>query len=98
MHIQNNAWRIQGIMKKMVNPINPFSRFTIGNYESLITIPSENGLDLKVSLHQFFENHYSAEMMSGAIFSSMSIKKMEKLAVRYLIKIPVREGESSYLE
>jgi len=36
--------------------------------------------------------------MSGAIFSSMSIKKMEKLAVRYLIKIPVRDGESSYLE
>jgi len=69
-NLQIDAWRIDQIQRLKSNPRHPWSRFTIGNQESLKVIPSKQGIDPREELVKWYNQHYSANVMKLCVLGS----------------------------
>lgn len=71
---------MQNLISLISNESHPASRFTIGNTE---TLRKDGVVD---ALNEYFENHYSSNLMTLVITSPDPIKDIEH-AVKYLFII-----------
>eukprot|EP01091_Cochliopodium_minus_P010546 TRINITY_DN2818_c1_g1_i2.p1 TRINITY_DN2818_c1_g1~~TRINITY_DN2818_c1_g1_i2.p1 ORF type:complete len:950 (+),score=301.19 TRINITY_DN2818_c1_g1_i2:340-3189(+) len=58
-----------------------YSKFSTGNLKTLSTIPKEKGIDVRKRVIDFYEKHYSANVMKLAIIGNQDIEVMEKWVV-----------------
>ena len=65
-----DAWRVSQLEKSTSDPEHSYSRFSIGNTESLRTIPKQRGIDIRQLLLDFHRVHYSSNRMSLAILGN----------------------------
>lgn len=56
-----DAWRSMDTLKQAINPKHPYSRFSIGNNE---TLPNET---VREALLEFYQRYYSADRMAAVI-------------------------------
>ena len=64
-----------------MNPDCYASNFSVGNYETLNEYIKGNHTTLSAELKHFFKTYYSANLMTVAIQTPMSIKQMEEIAI-----------------
>ena len=64
--LQSDCQRFTSLQKSLSNPQHPFSRFGIGNLESLWTLPKAEGRNVRDALIQFHKENYSANLMKRA--------------------------------
>ncbi len=64
----------------MANESHPFSRFSIGNIETLMETPRKQGLDSYKALKNFHKLYYSANIMTAVIISNDDLKYLEEIA------------------
>ncbi|CAF1154978.1 unnamed protein product [Rotaria sordida] len=69
-YLGQDSWRIFQVDKLTSDPEHPYSRFTIGNMESLRTTSNLCGTDIRQVLIDFYENEYSANRMSLAVLGN----------------------------
>ena len=69
-NVSKDAWRISQLEKSTSNPDHPYSRFSIGNTESLRTVPKQRGIDIRQVLLDFHRDHYSSNRMSLAVLGN----------------------------
>ena len=80
--LQNQEWRIQSIFKKISNKLNPYSRFDIGNTNSLKNNVKKQKLSIRNELKNFMDNYYSSHKMGLCVFSDKSLDVLEELVVK----------------
>ena len=69
-NVFKDPWRISQLEKSTSNSDHPYSRFSIGNTESLRTIPKQRGIDIRQVLLDFHRDHYSSNRMSLAVLGN----------------------------
>eukprot|EP00357_Protocruzia_adherens_P000408 CAMPEP_0115008956 /NCGR_PEP_ID=MMETSP0216-20121206/22280_1 /TAXON_ID=223996 /ORGANISM="Protocruzia adherens, Strain Boccale" /LENGTH=1074 /DNA_ID=CAMNT_0002376581 /DNA_START=166 /DNA_END=3390 /DNA_ORIENTATION=- len=74
-----DGWRQFGAFRASANPKHPFSRFDIGNTETLKTIPAEKNIDMHEALKNFLETHYFGKNMSISMVSPHTLDEMEEM-------------------
>ncbi|OWY99758.1 Insulin-degrading enzyme [Phytophthora megakarya] len=79
-NLQNDHRRLYQLQKSLSNPDHPFHKFGTGNLETLGTIPSANGVDVRAALLEFHATYYSASIMKLVICGKESLKTLKKWA------------------
>ncbi len=69
-NVCKDPWRISQLEKSTSDPQHPYSKFSIGNTESLRTIPKQHGIDIRQVLLDFHKAEYSSNRMSLAVLSN----------------------------
>ncbi|WP_185967940.1 insulinase family protein [Thalassotalea sp. PS06] len=75
MKLKEDTRRIYDVQKETVNPLHPFSKFSVGNLETLNDAP---GRSLRQVLQDFFDNYYCAPRMTLAIESSLAVSEVQQ--------------------
>jgi insulysin len=81
-----DVWREHAVEQEIGSKSHPSSRFDIGNLETLNTITG-------AEMREWFENHYSANLMHLVVISPESLDKLEQLAIEMFTPIPNRDFE-----
>lgn len=84
---RNDDWNLQRIEGLTINPQNPFAKFDIGNLQTLADKP---GSVLHDQLVQFYQQHYSANLMRLVLVGRQSIPELKQLAIKYFSTIANR--------
>ncbi|MGK0498896.1 MAG: secreted Zn-dependent insulinase-like peptidase [Oceanicoccus sp.] len=66
------------IFKTLVNPAHPFSKFSVGNLETLASKAGSN-VDLRGQLLQFYQQYYSASIMNLVVLGREPLPELEKM-------------------
>lgn len=82
-NIENDSWRLYMISKQIGNPNHPNAKFSTGNSETLRKIPPS-------ALQNWFEEHYSANLMNLTVISPLPIDKLKQQVIAKFSPIPNR--------
>lgn len=93
MKIQDDARRFYQVHKETVNPNHPFSRFSVGNKQ---TLADRHGQSVLNELRAFYRSRYSAEKMTLVVVGPQSIKQLSQWVTTYFSEVPC--VNSAYLD
>ena len=86
--IENDRMRSYYVLKQMANSDHPFSKFNVGNQETLANVAPE-------TLRAWFEKYYSSDSMKLVIYSNLPIETLLELTVDNFAEIPKRPTSQS---
>lgn len=76
-NLQADNWRQYQLLKTMAKEDHPFSFYSTGNKETLLEGPQKNGLNIRDMMIDFYNAHYSANIMKLAIYGNKSLDVLE---------------------
>lgn len=88
--LQDDGRRLYSASKLAMNPDHPYSRFFVGNLETLADRP---GSDLRDELIRFYETHYSANLMDLVVIGRQSTAELHAMVEQYFSAVPDRQLE-----
>lgn len=77
--------RLYQVHKATVNPDHPFSKFSVGNKNTLVDTAEQ---PMRQRLQRFFEQWYRADHLTFVVIGPQSLQQLETLAVAYGGRIP----------
>ncbi|WP_261833499.1 insulinase family protein [Vibrio ishigakensis] len=77
MKVHDDARRFYQVQKESVNPEHPFSKFSVGNEETLADRETGSTRDEIIAFHA---EHYSADLMSLVLVGPQDLNNQEQLA------------------
>ncbi len=83
--LKDDGRRQYDVLKSIINPSHPFSRFSVG---SLATLEDREGNSLRADLVDFYRQHYSANLMTLVVVGPQSIDSLRDLATELFRTIP----------
>ncbi|KAL4168449.1 hypothetical protein KRP22_011850 [Phytophthora ramorum] len=86
-NLQNDHRRLYQLQKALSSPDHPFHKFGTGNLETLGTIPSEKGVDVRAALLEFHATYYSASIMKLVICGKESLATLKSWAEELFAEI-----------
>lgn len=83
--------RFQFLLSVLANEGHPFSRFSIGNINTLMETPKNLNLDTYEALKKFHHQYYSSNIMTAVIISNEDTKKLEDIIVEKfkVVSLPI---------
>ncbi|KAJ2335854.1 metalloprotease [Coemansia sp. RSA 2681] len=78
--LNNDFWRFYQLSCNLSNTEHPFSKFMIGNIETLKQSAKDNGLDLHVELLNFHNKYYSSDIMKLVVCGNHSLDQLVEWA------------------
>ena len=84
MQMRSDVWRGMSVMKTVMNPEHPMSKFNIGSNETLADVDRDIVKD-------FYEQNYSADQMVLVTVSERSLDDQEALVLERFSDVPNRE-------
>ena len=84
MQMRSDSWRGMSVLKTVMNPAHPMSKFNIGSNETLADVDRELVKD-------FYEDSYSADQMVLVTVSERSLDDQEALVRELFSDVPNRE-------
>jgi insulysin len=83
LKLKDDIRRVYQVQKETVNPKHPFSKFSVGNLETL----AGDQADIRDELIAFYDEFYSANVMTLCLAAPQNLDDLEKLAKRYFNEI-----------
>ncbi|WP_246028408.1 insulinase family protein [Shewanella atlantica] len=83
LKLKDDIRRTYQVQKETVNPAHPFSKFSVGNLE---TLGGDESI-LREELINFYQSHYSANLMTLCLVAPSSLADLETLANTYFSDI-----------
>ncbi|XP_038070879.1 insulin-degrading enzyme-like [Patiria miniata] len=80
-NLKADQWRLYQLEKSTVDPEHPYCKFNTGNKETLLTIPSQKGIDVRQELLKFHDSFYSSNIMGLAILGRESLDELTDMVV-----------------
>lgn len=80
-NLQNDMWRLHQLDRSLSNPEHPVSKFSTGNLYTLETEPLSRNVDVRERLIEFYDGHYSANLMKLCIIGRESIDTLQEWIV-----------------
>lgn len=87
MGLKSDGRRGLDVFQASMNPAHPFSQFAVGSLESLADRPDSTVRD---DLLQFYEDHYSADIMRLVILGREPLDSLEDMATDMFSAVPNR--------
>ncbi|NRA84782.1 MAG: insulinase family protein, partial [Gammaproteobacteria bacterium] len=75
LKIKEDNRRVLAVIKESINPDHPFSKFSVGNNQ---TLKNENG-ELAQQLKEFYHQRYCAGKMKAVLCANATIAELEKM-------------------
>ncbi|PMH41825.1 peptidase M16 [Vibrio sp. 10N.286.49.B3] len=85
MKINDDSRRLYQVHKEIINPNHPFSQFSVGNIE---TLADRNGQSIRQEVLDFYNQQYSADLMTLTIVSAADLNTMQAWVEDYFSHIP----------
>ncbi|GIU01924.1 peptidase M16 [Shewanella algidipiscicola] len=83
LKLKDDIRRVYQVQKETVNPAHPFSKFSVGNLQTL----SGSQQTLRDELVAFYQQHYSANLMTLCLVAPLPIDTLAQLAKCYFSSI-----------
>jgi len=90
MGLKSDERRGLDVLQEIINPQHPYSQFSIGSLDTLADHPDSAVRD---ELLQFYNKHYSANVMRLVVLGSESLDELEALARPLFSQVPNRSYE-----
>jgi insulysin len=87
MGLKSDDRRGLDVLQEVMNPDHPFSQFTVGSLDTLADRPDSAVRD---ELIQFYDKHYSANIMRLVVMGSQSLDELEALTKPLFSQVPNR--------
>eukprot|EP00887_Chlorella_sp_A99_P007901 scaffold12.g7901.t1 len=87
-NLNSDPWRKHQLFKSTANPAHPFSRFSTGSFDTLITQPKAAGVDSHERVRAFHRRHYSAGVMKLAVVGNQILDELEALVRDKFADVP----------
>lgn len=87
-NIKSEIRRKYDALREVVNPQHPFSKFSIGNLQ---TLSDNTHSKVRSDLVKFYRSHYAADRMTLAVTGPQSLDELEKLVVDQFSVVPERK-------
>ncbi|MBY6017313.1 insulinase family protein [Halomonas denitrificans] len=84
MKLQDDMRRFYQVHKETVNPAHPFSKFSVGNQQTLADRPDRPVRDELLAFHR---QHYSANLMTLVVVSPLSLDQAEAMVQAHFCAI-----------
>ncbi|KAJ2739228.1 metalloprotease, partial [Coemansia sp. BCRC 34301] len=78
--LNNDSWRKSQIACRLCSPGHPYSKFTVGNTETLKQSAKDHGLDLHEELLKFYNKYYSSDIMKLVVCGNHSLDQLVEWA------------------
>ncbi|GDY27895.1 peptidase M16 [Agarivorans sp. Toyoura001] len=85
LKLKDDVRRIYQVHKETVNPAHPFSQFSVG---SLDTLSDNKDQTIRDDLIAFYQQHYSADLMTLAVLSPQSLDDIESHVIALFKAVP----------
>ncbi|WP_256260880.1 insulinase family protein [Shewanella sp. NIFS-20-20] len=92
LKLKDDIRRIYQVQKATINQSHPFSHFSVGNLETL----HGDQRVLRQELLDFYQQHYSANLMTLCIVAPLALDKLEQLAMQYFAGIINKNLKKNY--
>ncbi|MCL1065217.1 insulinase family protein [Shewanella olleyana] len=92
LKLKDDIRRVYQVQKESVNPAHPFSKFSVGNLQTL----AGDEADIRQELVEFYQSKYSANIMTLCVVSPLSLDEQAKLAQHFFSGVQNRKAQSSY--
>jgi len=80
--------RIGAALKQAYNPASPYSRFTVGNLQTLADRPGDT---LRDALIRFYESYYSADIMALTVLGREPLPALKKMIEKYFSEVKKKQ-------
>ncbi|NMP14762.1 insulinase family protein [Thalassotalea sp. Y01] len=84
LKLKDDMRRIYDVHKETINPAHPFSKFSVGNIDTLADRPNS---ELKDEVQAFFNEHYRANRMTLVLEGPQSLEALKLLAEQKFLAI-----------
>lgn len=74
LKLNDDARRLYQVHKETVNPQHPFAKFSVGNTQ---TLSDRNGESIRNEILDFYQQNYSADIMTLALISALPLDDIE---------------------
>ena len=74
LKLSDDMRRLYQVHKEVVNPAHPFSKFSVGNSE---TLEDREGKSIRDEILEFYQQNYSADLMTLAIIDQQELDALE---------------------
>ncbi|QBF84099.1 insulinase family protein [Shewanella maritima] len=79
LKLKDDVRRIYQVQKESINPAHPFSKFSVGNLKTLAGTQQQ----MRDELVDFYQTHYSANLMTLCLVAPLTLTELKALATRY---------------
>lgn len=85
LKLSDDSRRLYQVHKELINPAHPFSKFSVGNLQ---TLGDRNGESIRKEIVEFHYQKYSADLMTLSLASAHSLDEMENWCHDMFSSIP----------
>ncbi|MDN3610627.1 insulinase family protein [Vibrio ostreicida] len=85
LKLKDDSRRLYQVHKELVNPAHPFSKFSVGNLE---TLGDRNGQSIRDEIVDFHYQQYSADLMTLTIMGPQTLQELEDWIKERFCHIP----------
>lgn len=85
MQKAQDNWNLYALQGYTASPLNPSSKFSIGNLE---TLSDKSGSALNAEMKKFYDAYYSANIMKLTLVGRQSLPELKALAEKHFSSIP----------
>ncbi|WP_028114671.1 insulinase family protein [Ferrimonas kyonanensis] len=93
MKLRDDVRRLYQVHKQTVNPAHPFSKFSVGNLD---TLADRNQRPVREELLEFYRTQYSANLMTLVLVSNADLEQMRDWLQQYFSAIVNRDIHKCY--
>lgn len=97
-NLQSDQWRLYQLKKALTNPKHPFCHFATGNLETLKTIPEAMGINVRDKFIEFYEKHYSANLMKLCVLGREPLDVLQTWVVEHFSAVKNKHLEHNRWE
>ena len=95
---QDDKWRSLHVFKHRVNRQHPYAKFTVGSLTTLSATGDNDDTSLRAALIDFFQHHYSANLMSLVVLGSQPLDQLDTWVRQLFAAIPNTHARPQYIE
>ncbi|ODV93679.1 hypothetical protein PACTADRAFT_51446 [Pachysolen tannophilus NRRL Y-2460] len=94
-NLQNDVWRLSQLDKSLSSPLHPYNKFSTGNLNTLSELPLKEGVDVRDELINFYNKHYSSNLMRLVVLGREDLDTLTKWVVEKFSEIPNKDKSKS---
>ncbi len=87
MNYNDPSALIEGVLKALYDQDHPASKFTTGNYKTLVENILESGRGFSNEMHKFHDIYYSSHLMNVVILNNETVDNMESMVRNYFVSL-----------
>nr|WP_269135162.1 insulinase family protein [Vibrio cincinnatiensis] len=77
LKLNDDSRRLYQVQKETINQAHPFAKFSVGNQE---TLADREGQSIRDEIIEFYQDHYSADIMTLTLLGPQSLDELETWA------------------